>query len=33
MVLYGKYAGHDVKIDNVEFKIMKEDDVLAKIEG
>ncbi len=32
-VLYGKYAGHDVKIDGVEYKIMKEDDVLAKIEG
>ncbi|MHC5039610.1 MAG: co-chaperone GroES [Planctomycetota bacterium] len=32
-VLFGKYAGHEVKIDGEEYKIMKEDDVLAKIEG
>jgi len=31
-VLFGKYAGHEVKIDGVEYKIMKEDDVLAKFE-
>ncbi|MCU0723325.1 MAG: co-chaperone GroES [Planctomycetes bacterium] len=31
-VIYGKYAGHDIKIDGVEYKIMKEDDVLARIE-
>ena len=31
-VIYGKYSGHDIKIDGVELKIMKEDDVLAKIE-
>ena len=32
VVLFGKYAGHDVKIDGVEYKIMKEADILAKIE-
>ena len=32
-VIFGKYAGHDVKIDGVEYKIMKEDDILARIEG
>jgi chaperonin GroES len=31
-VLFGKYAGHEVKVDGEEYKIMKEDDVLAKIE-
>jgi chaperonin GroES len=31
-VIYGKYSGHDIKIDGVEWKIMKEDDVLAKID-
>lgn len=31
-VLYGKYAGSDVKVGNDEFKIMRESDILAKIE-
>jgi len=31
-VIYGKYAGHDIKIEGVEYKIMKEEDILARIE-
>jgi chaperonin GroES len=30
-VLYGKYAGNDVKIGTKEYKILREGDVLAKI--
>ena len=30
-VLYGKYAGNDVKIGNKELKILRESDVLAKV--
>ncbi len=30
-VIFGKYSGNDVKIDGVEYKIMRESDVLAKI--
>ncbi len=32
-VLIGKYAGTDVKIEGVEYIIMREDDVLGVIEG
>jgi chaperonin GroES len=32
-VLFGKYAGQEVKLDGEEYLIMKEDDVLAVIEG
>ena len=32
MVLFGKYAGTEVKIDNNDRLIMREDDVLAVIE-
>ena len=32
LVLFGKYAGHEVKIAGEELKIMKEDDVLARLE-
>jgi chaperonin GroES len=28
-VLFGKYAGNDIKIDGVEHLIMREDDILA----
>jgi chaperonin GroES len=28
-ILFGKYAGQDIKLDGVEYLIMKEDDVLA----
>ena len=32
-VLFGKYAGSEVKIDGVEYLVMREDDVMAIIEG
>jgi len=28
-ILFGKYSGQDIKLDGVEYLIMKEDDVLA----
>lgn len=28
-VLFGKYAGNEIKIDGVEYLIMREDDILA----
>ena len=31
-VLFGKYAGDEIKIDGVEYLIMKEDDILGIIE-
>jgi chaperonin GroES len=31
-VLFGKYSGNEVKVDGEELKIMRESDVLAKIE-
>jgi chaperonin GroES len=31
-VLFGKYAGTEIKIDGQEYVIMKEDEVLGKIE-
>ena len=33
LILFGKYAGQEIKLDGVEYLIMKEDDVLAVIEG
>jgi len=32
-VLFGKYAGTEVKIDEEEYLIMREDDILGIIEG
>jgi len=32
-ILFGKYAGTEVKVDGNEYLIMKEDDVLAIVEG
>jgi chaperonin GroES len=32
-ILFGKYSGHEIKLDGVDYLIMKEDDVLATIEG
>jgi chaperonin GroES len=32
-ILFGKYSGNDIKIDDEEFMIMKEDEILAKIGG
>ncbi|MFA5052090.1 MAG: co-chaperone GroES [Patescibacteria group bacterium] len=31
-VLFGKYSGEEVKIEEVEYKVLKEEDVLAKVE-
>lgn len=33
VVLFGKYAGSDVQIDGEEFKILRENEILAKLEG
>src|ERR1700683_1243097 len=30
-ILFGKYTGNDIKIDDEEFMILKEDEILAKI--
>jgi chaperonin GroES len=32
-ILFGKYAGTEIKIEGVEHLIMKEDDILGIIEG
>ena len=32
-ILFGKYAGTEIKIDGEELIIMREDDILAVIEG
>src|SRR5712692_6855786 len=32
-ILFGKYSGQEIKLDGEEYFIMKEDDVLAVIEG
>jgi len=32
-VLFGKYAGNEVKIDGVEYLILREDDVIAILES
>ena len=32
-ILFGKYAGQEIKLDGEEYLIMKEDDVLAVIES
>jgi len=32
-VLFGKYAGTAVKVDNEELLVMREDDIVAVIEG
>lgn len=31
-VLFGKYAGEEVKVENVEYKILIDEDVLAVVE-
>ena len=33
LILFGKYAGQEIKLDGEEYLIMKEDDVLAVIES
>ncbi len=32
-VLYGKYSGTDVKVDDKEYLILREEDILAIVEG
>lgn len=32
-VLFGKYSGNEIKIENEEYLILKEDEILAKIGG
>jgi chaperonin GroES len=32
-ILFGKYSGQDIKLDGMEYLIMKEEEVLAAIEG
>lgn len=32
-VMFGQYAGNEIKIDDVKYVIMRESEVLAKIEG
>jgi chaperonin GroES len=32
-ILFGKYSGNDIKIDDEEFLILKEDEILAKLGG
>ena len=33
IVLFGKYAGSDVKVDGEDLKILRESEILAKVEG
>ena len=33
VVLFGKYAGSDVKVAGDDYKILKESEILAKLEG
>lgn len=32
-VIYGKYAGNEIELDGQEFKVLRADEILAKIEG
>jgi len=32
-ILFGKYSGSDIKLDNQEYLIMREDEVLGILEG
>jgi chaperonin GroES len=32
-ILFGKYSGSDIKIDGVEYLIMREDEILGVLEG
>lgn len=31
-VLFGKYSGEEIKVDNIEYKILNHEDILAVIE-
>jgi chaperonin GroES len=30
-ILFGKYTGNDIKIENQEYLILREEDILAKV--
>lgn len=32
-ILFGKYSGNDIKLDGIEYIIMREDDVLGVLEA
>jgi chaperonin GroES len=32
VVLFGKYAGSDVKVDGTDYKILRENEILARVE-
>ncbi|MBA3483454.1 MAG: co-chaperone GroES [Pirellulales bacterium] len=32
-VIYGKYGGNEVEVNDVEYKILRESDILAKVVG
>jgi len=32
-VLFGKYAGSDVKVDGEDYKVLRENEILARVEG
>ena len=32
-VLFGKYAGSDIKIDGTDYKVLRENEILAKIQN
>ncbi|MEY4674086.1 MAG: hypothetical protein RL148_1870 [Planctomycetota bacterium] len=32
IVLFGKYAGSDIKVDGVDYKILRENEILARVE-
>jgi len=33
VVLFGKYAGSDVKVDGEDYKVLRENEILARVEG
>ncbi|MBK8976594.1 MAG: co-chaperone GroES [Planctomycetes bacterium] len=33
IVIYGRYAGSDVQVDGDDYKILRESEILAKVEG
>ena len=32
-ILFGKYTGNDIKIDDQEYLVLREDEILAKVSG
>jgi chaperonin GroES len=32
-ILFGKYTGSDIKVDDQEYMILREDEILAKLDG